>query len=181
MTNAQPPASILICSLSQFNRHIQEQQPSHLLSLLTPSHMPPTPASIAPENHLKVACHDIIKPFPGAIHPCESHIEAIVDFAASWNRQAPMLVHCFAGVSRSSAAALVVAASLRVMPIHELTTRLRDASPHAHPNERIIALADESLGFDGAFVHAVKAMGYGALTDRAPLSTLTLEPCRVSS
>jgi predicted protein tyrosine phosphatase len=55
-----------------------------------------------------------------------------------------------------------------------LTKRLRAAAPHAHPNERMIALADKLLERNGELITAVKKMGFGKLVDRAPLVELNL-------
>lgn len=169
-----PPASIFICGLSELDRHVAGINPSHLLSLLTPSHMPETPTTIPAANHLKVACHDIVEPFPEAILPADEHITSIIDFALGWDGVAPMLVHCFAGVSRSSAAALIVAMARETQTADVLTKRLRAAAPHAHPNERMIALADRLLVRNGELITAVKKMGFGKLVDRAPLVELNL-------
>ena len=40
----------------------------------------------------------------GFTHPERVHVEAMLAFFEAWDRQAPMLIHCYAGVSRSTAA-----------------------------------------------------------------------------
>ena len=105
----------------------------------------------------------------------------IVDFAAAWDRNAPMLVHCFAGVSRSTAAALIVACVHERGREHELARRLRAAAPHAQPNRRIIALGDRVLGCGGALISAVESLGSGVWLDRVPLARLSLSPRAVES
>jgi predicted protein tyrosine phosphatase len=71
-----------------------------------------------------------------------------------------MVVHCFAGVSRSSAAALAIACERNPdAPELEIALTLRRLAPHAYPNRRITALADEMLGRRGRLIDAVEAMG----------------------
>ena len=58
-----------------------------------------------------------------------------------------MLIHCFAGVSRSTAAAFIAACALAPNRDEATIARaLRAASPTATPNARLVALADAALG-----------------------------------
>ena len=92
-----------------------------------------------------------------------AHVAAIVDFARSWDRSAPLLVHCWMGVSRSPAAALIAAlASDADLDDEALARNLRRASPQATPNSRLVEIGDALLGRDGRLVAAVKAIGRGA-------------------
>lgn len=67
-------------------------------------------------------------------------------FADSWDGPRPMLIHCLAGVSRSTAAAFVIvcARSERGEEM-DWARRLRRAVPTATPNPMIIAPADSQL------------------------------------
>ena len=57
-----------------------------------------------------------------------------------------MLIHCWAGISRSTAAAYVALCALNPHADERtLANRLRSASPQASPNPRIVALADAEL------------------------------------
>ena len=168
-------SSVYICSLAEMPRHAASLSASHLISIITPSELPPTPDGIHPDNHLKVGCHDIAEPYPDAIHPNESHVGKIIEFARQWDRRAPLLVHCWAGVSRSTAAALTVGLIHANASEIELTQRLRAAAPHAHPNRLIVEIADRLLERNGALVLAVEAMGYGVIPERAPLVELNLD------
>ena len=164
---------LYISNLEEMPRHVHATGASHLLSLVIPEDNPATPLGVRPEHHLFIGCHDIVEPYPGAVLPNAGHVRLIVNFAAAWDGSAPMLVHCFAGVSRSTAAALIVACVHEKGREHELARRLRAAAPHAQPNRQIIALGDAALGCDGALVSAVESMGIGAWLDRAPLARLS--------
>ena len=170
---------LYVCSLEDMPRQVRATGASHLVSVLSPESLPETPSGVRPENHLRIGCHDLVAPCAGAVLPGEEHVRRIIEFASRWEGGAPMLVHCHAGVSRSSAAALLVAC------VHErraqergrerdLALRLRAAAPHAQPNTRLIAFGDAALGCGGALIAAVEAMGSGVWLERAPLVRLSL-------
>jgi predicted protein tyrosine phosphatase len=71
-----------------------------------------------------------------------------------------MVVHCWAGISRSTASAFAIACA-RNPQADELGIALamRRASPSAFPNRRIVALADDILDRRGRMLEAVEAMG----------------------
>ncbi len=135
-----------------------------MLSLVAPKQSFHRPAVIAADRHLILGVNDIA--FAGTgnlVAPGEEHVAAIIGFARGWDRQAPLLVHCMMGVSRSPAAALI--AALAVEPDqdeHELATRLRHASVQATPNARLVEIGDHILSRGGRLVAAVKAIGRGA-------------------
>lgn len=167
-------ADLYVSNLEEMPHHVHATGASHLLSLVVPDDSPATPPGVRPEHHLFIGCHDIVEPFPGAVLPNAGHVRRIMDFAAAWDGSAPMLVHCFAGVSRSTAAALIVACMHERGREHELARRLRAAAPHAQPNRRIIAFGDAALGCGGALISAVESMGSGVWRERAPLTRLPL-------
>lgn len=87
----------------------------------------------------------------------------LLAFARSWERAKPLVVHCYAGVSRSPASAYIMAAALAPERSEvELARTLRFQSPTATPNPRLIAVADALLGRNGRMVAAIKAIGRGA-------------------
>ncbi|TIP32357.1 MAG: protein tyrosine phosphatase, partial [Mesorhizobium sp.] len=79
------------------------------------------------------------------------------------DRAKPMVVHCYAGISRSTASAYIIAAALAPKRDEaELAKTLRFLSPSATPNPRLIAVADMLLGREGRMIAAVEAIGRGA-------------------
>lgn len=125
------------------------------------------PAVIAKARHLTLGMNDIsFAGTGGLIAPQEEHVQAIVAFAKGWDRARPLLVHCWMGVSRSPAAALI--AALAVEPEQDdqaLVERLRLASPYATPNARLVEIGDAVLSRGGRLVAAVRSIGRGADTD----------------
>lgn len=121
------------------------------------------PASIAAENHLYLSMNDVVEIQSGMVVPSENHVRRLLDFAYGWDRVRPLVVHCYAGVSRSPAAAYIISLALRPdQDEMELAATLRWLSPSATPNLRLIALADELLGRQGRMVEAIKSIGRGA-------------------
>jgi predicted protein tyrosine phosphatase len=101
----------------------------------------------------------------GFVVPCERHIEQILNFVRNWDRSAPMVVHCFAGISRSTASAFAAACMLN--PHRDeiaIARQIRAASPIAQPNRLIVGLADKALGRDGRMLRALDEMGPGSMS-----------------
>ena len=73
----------------------------------------------------------------------DEHVGRLIDFARGWDRSTPMVVHCFAGISRSTGAAFVAACALNPKRDEaEIARAIRSASPTAQPNTRIVGIAD---------------------------------------
>lgn len=163
---------IYVCSLSDMSACVASSRATHVISLLPPEEMPDTPLGIVVDRHLRLAIDDITEPVPGHILPASEHVSSLIEFASSWNRQTPLLVHCYAGVSRSMAAALILLCLEADGREAEAARLLRRRAPHAHPNRRMIALADDLLRREGRLIAAREAMGPAELVFRAPLIEL---------
>jgi predicted protein tyrosine phosphatase len=157
---------ILVTPLSALPEMLRTYQPSHLISLLSPEFMIETPGGFPAGRHLRVAVHDICEPVDGKHHPAEEHITAIFEFARGWDGKQPMIVHCWAGVSRSMAAAYAILCA-RFGPGAEFSTaqEIRARAPHAYPNRAIVRLADSVLGRQGTMIKAVEEMGPGTMVE----------------
>lgn len=120
------------------------------------------PAAIAPERHLFVGISDITLETEGQVLPGEEHVATLLDFVRLWDREEPLLIHCFAGISRSTAAGFISACALSPhLGEEEIARRLRRASPTATPNARLVALADKILGREGRMITAIERIGRG--------------------
>jgi len=158
---------IYVCSLSAVDKTIREKAPSHLISLLDPHSMIETPEGIESDRHLKLGMNDVATPDPGFSAPAEQHIRDLIQFARNWDTVSPMLIHCWAGISRSTAAALIVMSARNASNSeHDLAQLLRDRAPHAHPNRLMIDIADRLMEREGRLIDAVEKMGSGALAWR---------------
>ena len=88
---------------------------------------------------------------------------ALFDWMAAATPGEPVVVHCYAGISRSTAAAYVSVCALDPgRDETELAVLLRERSPSATPNRRIVEIADALLGRSGRMVRAIEAIGRGA-------------------
>ncbi len=161
---------IYICSLAEMPEHVRSLQPSHLVSLLSSTEQPPTPDGFDTARHHRVEVNDISAPLEGYVLPQDDHVLGLISFLEGWDAAAPLLVHCFAGISRSTAAALIALTLRHDGREEEAALRLREAAPHAQPNRRMIELADTRLGRDGRLVAALAAMGVAALRPYGPLT-----------
>jgi predicted protein tyrosine phosphatase len=152
--------TLIICGLSEVPRLVAERRPSHLVTLLDPASMIETPPGIEARRHLRLGVNDIAAPAEGLIAPDAALVEELLAFGADWDERAPMLIHCWAGISRSTASAFVLACERSPEADERAIARaMREAAPHAYPNRRIVALADDLMGRRGRMVDAIEAMG----------------------
>lgn len=168
---------IHVCSLARVPETVSASGARHLLSLLAEGTAMTRPAAIAADRHLLLSLHDIAEAQDGMTLPGEAHVRSLLDFAYRWDRAAPLVVHCYAGISRSTASAYIVAAALSPRRDEfELAATLRRLSPSATPNPRLIALADAVLERDGRMVEAIRGIGRGADAFEGTPFVLPLEP-----
>lgn len=159
-------ATIHVCSLDRVWDTVMRERPSHLITLLHNDGILATPSLIETDNHLRLSLHDISVPQPGMVHPGAEHVDRILEFVARWDRTAPMLVHCLAGISRSTATAFITACALNPAADEtRIARRIRELSPTASPNMLLVELADDRLGREGRMIDAVEAIGYGELAN----------------
>jgi predicted protein tyrosine phosphatase len=155
---------IVVSSLSGIERTIETYRPSHMVTLLSPEYMIETPPQIAGECHLRLAVNDVIEVWASDAPPGEHHIASLIEFGRAWTGEAPMLVHCWAGISRSMAAAYTLLCD-RAGPgfEFEIARDLRARAAHAYPNPLMVKLADRALGRDGRMIEAVTSIGRGEI------------------
>ena len=154
---------IHVTPLSRLAETVRATGATHVLTLLSEGSEFERPGHLVPANCLHLTMHDIVDEQDGFTPPSRAHVEALIDFARGWDREKPLVVHCYAGISRSTAAAYVIAAALDpARDERELAQALRAASRTATPNARIVALADDILGRDGRMIAAIAEIGIGA-------------------
>jgi predicted protein tyrosine phosphatase len=152
---------LIVCPAIYAPQNVEAHRPSHVLGLLSPG-QDEAALPHAPAHRLELRFNDIAAPQDGLIAPDESNLRAILTFAQSWDAAAPMLIYCFAGISRSTAAAFAIACQHHPKIAEQgIATLLRQASPSATPNPLMIALADAVLDRKGRMSDAASAMGRG--------------------
>lgn len=150
--------TIYVSSLADMPHLVGQFAVRDLVSIIQPSAQPPTPPGIDPARHHRCPVHDIVEAQPGEVLVGAGHIEEVIGFLRTWDGEAPLLIHCLAGVSRSTAVALI-AHVLQTGDPRGSAASLREASPYAWPNRRIVALADSILRLDGQLIEAREGMG----------------------
>lgn len=154
---------IHVCPLARIEEIATLSGARRMVTLLTEGTPVTRPVPLLEDDHLILTMHDITEDLPQMTPPGEAHVAALLDFAERWDRKAPLLIHCFAGISRSTAAAYTVAAALAPKRDEtELAATLRRLSPSATPNIRIVSLADRLLGRNGRMIAAIESIGRGA-------------------
>lgn len=154
--------TLIVSPLRDVDTVVRFKKPSHLITLLDPQMMGDCPRGFRPDRHLKIAVDDVWEPQTGKILPAEDIVEDVLAFGKTWTGKSPMLVHCWAGVSRSTATAFILACQ-RLPEIEEakIAEALRKASASATPNPLLVRLADDIMGRKGKMVDAVASIGKG--------------------
>lgn len=175
MANRMNQDLLYVTPLSAVSNTATARGCSHLVTLINSDTPVETPACIRPGNHLRLAMNDICEPQQGLVHPCQDHVVELIDFALNRECEAPLLIHCWAGISRSTAAAFVTLCALNPDTEERAIARaLRVASPTAYPNRLIVRLGDTALGRNGRMVEAVETIGRGRVALEGTVFSLPL-------
>jgi predicted protein tyrosine phosphatase len=170
MTPTYARFRITICGIPELGEH-GAAGVTHVLSILDPEWPdPPAFDEFAPHRRLALRFHDVIEPLSDRIAPTRQDVERLLAFGHELNAAASphLLVHCHAGVSRSTAsAALILAQAHPEQPAAEILQTVAQMRPRAWPNLRILEFGDELLGRGGQFAAAAGAV-YRRLLDREP-------------
>jgi predicted protein tyrosine phosphatase len=135
-------------------------RPSHVVACFAPGQEQPGPGTGA--EQLKLCFHDLAEARAGFTAPDTALIGRLLDFTRRWIGAHPLLIHCWAGISRSSAAAYIVACDRNPGCERAIAADLRRRAPFATPNPLMVRLADDMLARQGRMVAAIAAIGRGA-------------------
>ena len=167
---------IHVCSLARLHETVEDTGARHVVTLLGDGDHVERPAAIVEENHLWLRLHDISEPLDGYVMPDEDHVADLLSFVRRWDRHAPIVIHCWAGISRSTASAFASVCALNpARDENEIAQALRRTSPTATPNIRIVSLSDRLLGRQGRMVAAIENIGRGVMATEGTPFRLDLE------
>jgi predicted protein tyrosine phosphatase len=153
---------IVVSSLREAQEQIARHGADHVVSILGPETAHRKFDGVEAARHLQLTFHDIALVSEGMLAPQSDHVNMLLAFLRGWDRGAPMLIHCWAGVSRSTAAAYIAKCMLEPRrDEEEIAWELREASPSATPNPRMIAMADELMAREGRMRKAIAGIGRG--------------------
>jgi predicted protein tyrosine phosphatase len=169
--NALALSTLTVCGLDELDGHCARDV-THVLSLLDPGTPEPTAFSTYdPHVRATLFFHDAIEPAPGLVLPAMSDVETILAFARDAGDVRHLLIHCHLGVSRSTAAMLMILAqAFPDVTEGALVDRLMEIRPQAWPNSRMIGFADERLGREGRLKAAVRRIYAQHLMGRPDLA-----------
>ncbi len=164
------PFRLTICGIPELDEHCAAGV-THVLSILDPDWPdPPAFAAFPPHHRLALRFYDVIEPRSDRLAPASADVARLLAFGREpdLTTGSHLLIHCHAGVSRSTAAAALILAQARpdraAREALEAVTQLR---PRAWPNLRILEFGDALLGRKGEIVAAVAAV-YRRFLEREP-------------
>jgi len=156
---------IIVSALSHAQDLVARLRPTRSLSLMAPWQRVVFNEDWLPEQRLILAFNDVVE--TGSVHvaPDAAIVRRIIDFARGCDSGQDVLVHCWMGVSRSPAAAYVIACARAPGEERAIAEELRRCSPVATPNRLMVAIADDLLKRNGRMVEAIERIGRGAEYD----------------
>jgi predicted protein tyrosine phosphatase len=152
---------IAVCGMEELPQIAADFGPTHAVTLLDPTNSRPPIAGLDDDDHLFVGVHDIRAPLPDHEHPQDHHVEALLAFGESLrpaveSSEVRVLVHCWAGVSRSTAAAFTLKCQLTGMTERDALLYIQSVRRQMWPNELIVELADQALDRRGRMLRALR-------------------------
>jgi predicted protein tyrosine phosphatase len=149
-------SALTVCGLDELDLH-SGRGVTHVLSILDPECPEPEAfEEFDPHFRATLRFHDAIEPESGVVLPQKSDVYAILAFGRDAGDVRHLLIHCHAGISRSTAAMLMILAQAHPRESEDaIVERLAEIRPQAWPNSRMIAFGDELLGRDGRLSAAV--------------------------
>ena len=179
---------IIVCSLKDVKNVCGSVNPSHLISVIDPGYAPETPLGV--KNHLKLGFDDIIEigshnkifrlntdEVP-QLPPNINHTDEIIKFSKTWNKEKPIVIHCWCGVSRSMAVASYLMCKEDFSDIGKNIRYIRSIAPHANPNKVLIKLFEDSLNLENqitkAFAKYPHTKAYDCSVNFAPITIFNI-------
>jgi predicted protein tyrosine phosphatase len=153
---------LVVSSLADLPGTVAQHGALDVVTLINADTPVERPSGVSPERHLFLGMNDISAPSEGMTHPGENHLEELLEFGMRWDRHQPLAIHCWAGISRSTAAAYILACAINpALDEKKLAEELRRRAPSATPNALLVAIADRKLGRDGRMIEAIRSIGRG--------------------
>lgn len=160
----------VICGVDELDR-FRQCGFSHIVSIMDPgSAVPEVFKSFDPHERLDLRFHDIIDQQAEMVVPNSDHIGELLRFGEAMiaaKSPVKLLVHCHAGVSRSSAAAVLLLAGAQPDAPERALAQLLSVAPNAWPNLRMIELGDARIDCRGRLISAVR-VHYANMLERYP-------------
>lgn len=158
-----------ICGVDELDRLVTPDV-SHVISIIDPGWPPLDALARLPERRVhRFHFSDVIAARnTGDRLPDAAAVRAIIDAGRLIRDDAPshMLVHCQMGISRSSAATLVVLSEGFPGEEMAIAERIMERRPQAWPNSLMLELADAELDRSGRLIEAGRAIRHNTARTR---------------
>ena len=166
------PFRITVCGIEELEGH-SAAGVSHVLSILDPDWpVPEAFGGFGEHERLELRFDDVIEDdAEGKQPPHEAHVAQLLRFGRDLLAEPPpaahLLVHCHAGISRSTASmTLILAQALPQVTAAEIMAEVLRIRDKAWPNLRIVEMGDTLLGRGGTLVAAAHAVYHRQLVRR---------------
>ena len=154
---------VFVCSRTAVSKMTSKVGATHVLSLLDPG--------IRPFLHPKTDKNNwLLLHFEDNINECElngptrNDVKHILEWSKMIPADSTLLVHCEAGVSRSTAAALAILVQYNgIDKLDQCILDLLAVRPQACPNPLITKWADDELKCNGKLHNAAEKIAYNKL------------------
>lgn len=151
------PYHITICGLSELVLHA-DAGVSHVVSILDPHWPDPQDFTIyGPHQRVLWRFDDVVRTDLGYLAPTAKDVATILELGLRLQQEAVarLLIHCHAGVSRSTATAVILMVQHNPGREADAFAELDRVRPRSWPNALMLKFADEQLGRGGALVDAL--------------------------
>ncbi len=140
---------IIVTDLCEAEAYIASAWPTYIISVLM------EPVAIAGDHHLHVKFDDVNRINKIHAHPTPEHLRQILEFTANLTDQDRVLVHCVAGISRSTAIAIGILIQ-HGMSFQDAYHHIATIRPVLYPNKLIISYIDDHFNLNGELVALVQ-------------------------
>ena len=161
---------IFVCGVHNLEYAINSIKPDSLISVVQESYQPDEKISSKINKHLRISIDDIVDKQLGKVIPTKKNVEILLKFFETMDLNKPTVIHCLAGISRSSACALILRRTQTDIPDIELVSKFRSLMPHAHPNKLLIEYADSLLNRKGELIASLKKFPSDSFNTQGPIS-----------
>jgi predicted protein tyrosine phosphatase len=166
---------ITICGIPELDMH-REAGVSDVLSIIDPHEPEPVVFDrFHPHRRQTLRFDDVMSRSAGTQAPEDDHLETLLAFGRAIEEAGDathLLIHCHAGVSRSTAAAAILMAQHNAGREADAFLALLDLRAQAWPNTRMVQIADRLLGRNGALVEGLVAYRRALLNVRPHLAEM---------
>lgn len=169
-----PNHKVTICGIPELPQHTTAGV-SHVLSIIDTHEPRPTALDDYPGvDHLLIRFDDVVAEYPGFEACVPQHIVEVLEFGERVHAKAGshVLIHCHAGVSRSTAAAAILMCQHAPGHEEEAFLKLLELRKHGWPNTRMVEFADTLLKRDGALLRGLVAYRRALLQAKPHLSEI---------